>query len=104
MTTPINARSYFRRRGILLVVAAVVVGLVGAIAAPDALGLGIAAALALGALAVGLAQLHKARTISPTAIVRETTEQRRGFLFGVHYEIEDPAVPKPPRSPGPYAD
>ena len=89
MTQPMNARRYFRRSGVLLLVAAMVIALVGAIAAPDKLGRGISGVLALLALGGGLWRLRKAASISPMAIAREIPG-RPGRLFGIRVEIEDP--------------
>jgi len=84
-----NARRYFRRSGVLLLVAALVIALVGVIAAPDNLGRGIAGMLTLLAMGGGLWRLRKAASISPTAIARETPGVP-GQLGGIRVEIEEP--------------
>jgi hypothetical protein len=84
-----NARRYLRRSGVLLLVAALVIALVGAIAAPDNLGRGIACVLTLLAMGAGLWRLREAALISPTAIVREVPGVP-GRLGGIGVEIEEP--------------
>jgi hypothetical protein len=101
VNAPVNARRYFRRSGLLLLFAAAVIAIIGALAAPDTLGRGFAAVFVLGALAAGALRLRKAYAVSPTAIVRETGDHRPGFLFGVGYTVEDPnsTTTPPPRGP-----
>lgn len=85
-----NARRYFRRSGVMLLVAGLVIAFVGMIAAPDNLGRGIAGALSLLAVAAGLWRFRKASLLSPTAIAREIPGVP-GRLGGIRVEIEEPA-------------
>lgn len=84
---PMNARRYYRRSGALLIVVSILMGLVGALAAPDNLGRGIAGVLGLSALGAAVWRLRKAASVSPTAIARESVVPGQR---GVSVAIEEP--------------
>ena len=86
MSEPMQARRYYRRSGILMIVAAAVLALaVGIAGIPDLLGLAIGIALVAILVGGGVYRLRKARALSPSAVVHES--MRAGH---VHVEVDEP--------------